>query len=498
MTLETGAWRRLHPAAMLGSSLRALPGAVAGMIGAFSALRDQGAMAILVALAVLLLVVLLTMLGWWRFRFLVGDGEITIERGVVSRQRRVIPFHRVRDVAIERRLLARLLGTARVRIETGGGAADEGDLEMVSLADAERLREHIRRSNLPVAARDAPVETATEPDGAVVYAMNLQRVLIAGLFNFSLLFIAVVFGALEWLQDLRLFDGYAWLRAEGMEGKGLRDAAGSVGASQVLALATAVVLLGVVSGIARTMAREFGFRLTAGAAGLRRRRGLLTLSEVLIPARRTEAARVERRWLSGLFGWRSLAFQTLGADPKEGGVQVAAPLADVGEVAAILMRAGFPALPPALPERPPPRALVRRCLPETFLLLVAAGAAAIRPELAPIVALPLVVGGLRVLAWRQSRHLIGPEATYISGGLLRRRLWIVPYAKVQTLAVTSGPLQRMLGLATLRIDTAGGSMSGGPTIADLPTDQAGALAEGLLVRFYAARSAVRQVTEQSP
>jgi hypothetical protein len=34
-----------------------------------------------------------------------------------------------------------------------------------------------------------------------------------------------------------------------------------------------LVLLGVVSGVLRTLARDFGFRLTVSAAGLRRRRG---------------------------------------------------------------------------------------------------------------------------------------------------------------------------------------------------------------------------------
>lgn len=495
---EAGAWRRLHPAAMLGQSLRALPGTVAGLVGSFTLVREQGAAAgLLIAALVLALVAGFTVLRWWRFRYRVGAREIAIERGVLGRQRRVIPFDRVRDVAIERKLLARLLGAARVRIETGGGSADEGDLEMIALAEAEQLREHIRRANraAPVPAADAaagPAQPAAEAEEAIVFAMDLRRVLTAGLFNFSLLFIVLLFGALQYLEDLRLLDLSDWAKAQ----RG-RDFSESVEPVAVGLVAAALLLLGLATGIARTAAREYGFRLTAGAQGLRRRRGLLTLSEVLIPARRTEAARIERRWFSGLFGWRSLAFQTLGADPKEGGVHAAAPLADDREVAAILGRAGFPAVPTAIPVRPPARALVRRCGPYLVAAALLAGLGAMRPPLAWLGLIPLVAAGGQALRWRGDRHWVGERALFTTAGLLKRSLWIIPFEKLQTLSISRGPLQRALGLATLRLDTAGAPLFGGPRVADLPAAAAEATARRLLLAFYARRAESRSVTEQS-
>lgn len=491
---EEGEWRRLHPAAMLGQSLRALPGTIAGLVGSFTIVREQGAAAgLLIAFLLLALVAGFTVLRWWRFRFRVGAREIAIERGVLGRQRRVIPFDRVRDVAIERKLLARLLGTARVRIETGGGSADEGDLEMIALAEAEQLREHIRRANraAPVPAADVAPPPA-EAEEAIVFAMDLPRVLTAGLFNFSLLFIALLFGALQYLEDLRLLDLSDWARAQ----RG-RDFSESVEPVAVALVAAALLLLGLATGVVRTVAREYGFRLTAGAQGLRRRRGLLTLSEVLIPARRTEAARIERRWFSGLFGWRSLAFQTLGADPKEGGVQAAAPLANDREVAAILGRAGFPAVPTAIPVRPPARALVRRCGPWLVAAVLLAGLGAIRPPLAWSGLIPLVLAGGQALRWRGDRHWVGERALFTTAGLLKRSLWIIPFEKLQTLGISRGPFQRALGLATLRLDTAGAPLFGGPRVADLPAAAAEAMARRLLLAFYARRAESRSVTEQS-
>jgi putative membrane protein len=94
------------------------------MVGAFTVLVQRSpALAVLIALGMLLVTVGGALLGWWRFTYEVREREIVIQRGLISRQRRVIPFDRVRDIAIERPLLARLVGTAKVRIETGGRRA---------------------------------------------------------------------------------------------------------------------------------------------------------------------------------------------------------------------------------------------------------------------------------------------------------------------------------------------------------------------------------------
>jgi putative membrane protein len=119
--------RRLHPISAVASSLKALPGAAIGMVGAFTVLvqRNPG-LAVLIVVGMLAAMLGGALISWWRFTYEVREREIVIQKGLLSRQRRVIPFDRVRDIAIERPLLARLAGTAKVRIETGGTKGDEG------------------------------------------------------------------------------------------------------------------------------------------------------------------------------------------------------------------------------------------------------------------------------------------------------------------------------------------------------------------------------------
>lgn len=488
MNGELAGPRRLHPISVVGTGLKSLPSAIIGMIGAMTVLiRTNPLLAVLIALLVLLTMIGGAVLSWWRFTYEVREREIVIERGVLSRQRRVIPFDRVRDIAIERPLLARLVGTAKVRIETGGAAKDEGVLDMIELEAAHALRDNIRRSNLlapsPAAA---PVEQEEAPPEPIIFAMATGRVLGSGLLNFSLIFVALAFGALQYLDDLNIIDIERVIRSG--EARGL---AGSFNLRTALMILVLLLLLGVVSGVLRTFARDHNFRLTAGPAGLRRRRGLFTLSEVLIPARRTEAARIDTGLLSGWLGWQSLAFQTLGADPKEGGVQVAAPFARPEEVATILRAAGFPQPPPGRLIRPPARALVRRC--GSWLLMAAAlgAAGAIWEEAWWAMPAPLLVAVLGFVSWRRAGHLLGQEALCISGGILTRRLWIIPYEKLQTLSTRRTPLERLLNLTSLVPDTAGAPLMGGADIEDLPTPAAEALSAQLLELFYGARGRLR-------
>jgi membrane protein YdbS with pleckstrin-like domain len=57
----------------------------------------------------------------------------------------------------------------------------------------------------------------------------------------------------------------------------------------------------------------------------------------------------------------------------------------------------------------------------------------------------------RVAAWGFAER---DEDLLVRRGILLRRLSVVPYGRMQYIDVTAGPLQRLLGLATVRMHTA--------------------------------------------
>jgi putative membrane protein len=479
--------RRLHPATLVSRTLRVVPEAAGGMAayGALIARADLGRVLMMVLLGVVVAGAA-AFLGWWRFRYGVGEREIVIESGVFSRKRRVIPYERVQDIAIEQRLLARLFGTARVRIETGGSAADEGNLDSISLADAHALRDVVRGRKAEDAA-PASRGAALDAEEPLLFAMDVGRVLFSGLFNFSIVFVAAIFAVLQNAEEIGL-----------LKPRDLALAAGDVPMRlwvlASLAMLGLLLLLGMAAGVLRTLARDYGFRLTRAAKGLRRRRGLFTLSETVIPIGRMQVARIESGLVARALGWHRLDFQTLGADARERGAQVAAPFARIEEVRPILAETGFPEpADEAGWARAPRRSVLRRA---AVPALAAAGVLAVallldRKAGIAAAALLLLLAAAAPLRWSRHRWSAGQGALFVAGGVLKRRVRIMPFGRVQAIEVVAGPLQRMLRLATLRVDTAGATGAAGVAIVDLDEGEAAVFAERLLGLFKERRQTER-------
>ena len=195
---------RLHPFSLLTS----LRGSIRGMWGMFAA---GGYFAVKGYWQLLLLMVALfsvasvgaAILRWLHFSFRVGEREIRIESGLLSRTHRSIPFDRIQDVTVEQGPVARLFGMARVRFETGasaGASEDDGSLAAIPLTRAGEIRDLVRASRglSPVKSADSVAAN----DEAPVFAMDLRRVLTLGLFNFSLALFAGLFGASQTVGDL--------------------------------------------------------------------------------------------------------------------------------------------------------------------------------------------------------------------------------------------------------------------------------------------------------
>jgi putative membrane protein len=494
VTLEAVADRRLHPATFAIRAIRSLPQYALGAPAIVGVTSDTGfAILLLVALGGLVAAIGTAWLFWKRFRYGVGANEIVIESGILHRQRRVIPFDRIQDIDIEQGPLARLFGTARVRIETGGAAKNEGSLDSVSLADARRLREVLRRGHAgagtPIAsALDDAGPTSAVADEPVLFSMSPRRVLLAGLFNFSLFYIAAIFGAAQYVEAIFGIDLWSLDWVDPARNLALR-------ASWLVSLfaGVALVAIGVLAGISRTVARDWNFRLSRTDSGLRRRRGLFTLSEVVIPFRRIQLALIQSGPIARSFGWFRLEFQTLNADAAKAGHQVAAPLGRMEEI--------LPILAQAHPAPPPPdaafvhvsiRHILRQAMRWALLLALPVAAAAIAwpPALALLLLLPFIAGAA-ALQWKHHRYCLAPDALYIRQGWFTRRLWILPYERIQSISVTRGPLQRRLRLATIAADTAGASLFRSPHIVNLPAPDAARIAARLLAEHKRARDGLR-------
>lgn len=465
--------RRLHPATMLIALIRGTPSTLLGVPALLAVAARADLWVVLAGTAAALITAgVACWIAWSRFTYALTPDAVVIESGLIGRNRRTIPYERVADVGIERRPLQRLFGLASVTLETGGAGADEGKLDSVSVAEAERLRDALRRRRATAGQHAPMIDIATVGAnvmsvGMPLFAMDMRRVLISGLFNFSLVWIAIGFGAFQYLaRPLGIDQDILW--------EAIAARAGSVRSLSVLAWAGAVAagavivaVVGVVAGLVRTTLRDHGFRLTDEGGRLRRVRGLFTRSEAIIPLPRVQLAAIDDGPLRRRFGWSRLRAQVLGGEGA-GGRQDLAPLARTTEIDSLLRvlrldRSEIEDMQPVARGHVW-RALLRKVGLPALLILAASVAAPAAPLASPLL-LPLL--GAALLERRNHRWRLSAGSLQIRRGVIGRTTWIVPVTRIQATTLQRGWLQRRLGLATVLVDVAGGGRSIGPAIHDL-------------------------------
>lgn len=405
-------------------------------------------------------------LQWTRLTYAVGDEDIRVESGLLSRAARSVPYERIQDVSLEQKLLPRLFGLVEVKFETGAGGGDDLKLAYLSEAEGERLRETVRalRDRRPVANGETEPEDAA-PEAETLFAMPPKRVLTFGLFEFSLAVLAVLGGLAQQFETVLPFDLWdldGWqerLAGPGQYLSGLGPLAQVIGV--VAAIATLSVV-GVATGLVRTALREWDFRLERTDRGLRRRRGLVTRTDLVMPVHRVQALRIGTGFIRRLFGWHSLKVVSLASDSGSSNHD-AAPFARMGEIAPIVGETGF-ALPPVDLDwqRPSGKAHFDGAMIDLAIMGTIAGVVAIFSPVQWAALVPLGFGVFAAMReaflWRFNRHALGSRQLYSRHGWFAPSTAIGARVKLQSVELAQGPLARWRGYADLHFGLAGGKL----------------------------------------
>ncbi|MFB0611803.1 PH domain-containing protein [Aurantiacibacter poecillastricola] len=503
-----GEWHRVHPLSMAVQMARTLASAVIPAVLVIYGSASNGpasaglswATPYLVPILVLIIAINLfgAWLGWVRLRYRVGENDVRMEQGILSRSARSVPYERIQDVSLEQKLVPRLLGLVEVKFETGAGGKEELRLAYVTEEQGETLRETVRALVEEENAEPAPLDAtdrAAEPAsvaserGELLFAMPPGRLFLYGLFNFSLVVFAVLIGTLQQFEAFLPFDVWGTIAsiASNETLTSAEEAFSSYSfAARVAAILYAlvsVIAIGMVSGVVRTFIQDWAFRLERTPKGFRRRRGLLTKTDVVMPIHRVQALIVKTGIIRRRFGWYGLSVISLAQDAKNANHEVA-PFARMEEIAPIAREAGF-ALPGEAVDwhRPSPdyrfdKALLSAgtCFAAALGFLLAKATLPPEAQGLGIGAAIMVVFGLAFAAqqlflWRFQRHGVDERFVYTRRNWLAPRTEIASRVKLQSVEVSQGPLSRWRGYASLKFGLAGGTFE----IPGLPLEEAYAI-----------------------
>ncbi len=490
---EPADWQRLHPAT-LALAIAGLGPKSLNLLPAVAALGFTGNWMWIVpaVLAFLLLSLVAAWFQWLRFRFLVGEDAVVIESGVFARQHRTIPFDRIQDVSIEQGLLARALGIAKVGFETGaGGKENDADLDAIGLDAAQALRTTIRahRSGTVAAPAAVSAEGVAADEDRLLFEMGPRRLLVAGLFNFSLAALAVVGAAMQFFDgllpfDFNIFNPMDW--ADIAEDYGLDQWLLAHRWIAGIGAAVSLLFIGFASGIVTMLFANWNFRLTREPRALRRTRGLTTRTDVAVPVRRVQAAILITGWFRRRFGWHELRLQSLASDGEKERDHQVVPFGRFAEIDPVLSEVAI--------ARAPEDAAWQRSHGIVALGGLVGAALAMTGGLVAIAfGQPLGAIGVAAGALLAAASLFGArfhrwadmgEQLAIRRGWWTPKTTLLPHASVQSVDIRTDFIQRPLGLATLVFGVPGGSALAAHEIPAIPM----ATARELRARILAARS----------
>ncbi|HEU4514782.1 MAG TPA: PH domain-containing protein, partial [Nocardioidaceae bacterium] len=335
--------------------------------------------------------------SWMRTKFWIEADELRVDTGVISRQSRRIRIDRLQGIDIVQPFVARLFGLAELRMDVAGGSSREGSLAYLPLGEARRLKDLLLTRRDQISGAPAP-----EEEGAPAVAPEPRPERLLGRVDLGTLIFSILLSAEA--VTLALVSG----------GLG----AAFVASGQWLGVSAMLpVILGFAIALFRRFSVNYNFTVSDTPAGTQVRRGLFELSSQTIALTRVQGVVVSEPLLWRRLGWARLDVSIAGygvvGDGEGPAPSTVLPVGDralVHELARHMLRG----LDPATVElRPVPRRA---------------------RWLSPV--------GYRFLRVGTSEQLVVSRQ-----GWFVRRTHVAPQARIQSVRVTQGPLQRRLGLA---------------------------------------------------
>jgi putative membrane protein len=452
-------WRHLHPLSPLLKGGIAFLAVLAYVVSQqadalFGANRDDPTQGHLGLAAVGVVVVLLAIIAgaWvsWRFsRFRVAETLIELRTGVLFRQHRQVRFDRIQAVDLGRPLLARLTGLSEVVVQSAGGKDSHLKLAFLTDAQAQQVREQLmalagrsdEATGSGLSDADFADLPAPGPVGDRVLAVPNARILQSVLYSGPGLAIVVAVPALVLSVALGVPEMVAWL------------------GPMTLAIGSAHL---------KRLTQECNFELVHQGDRLRIRHGLTDLRTTTVPLHRIQAIEVSQSLPWRLTGWWRIKVNVAGAGTGAGDAETQTVLMPVGHREEALRVLAL--VHPGIPRDAALAALEGQGPGEGFVTSTTRAR------------------HLDPLSWRRQGYAVLPDGLLTRRGAWYRAAQFVPHARIQSLKVEQGPVQRRRGVATVRIVSTVGPVS--PAVAHLDEPDATRLLNEQVVRSGRARQRV--------
>jgi putative membrane protein len=528
--LADGEWHRLHPATPLlrgGIALIAILGIVLNTLrerfiemfvgsGEYGSdpldwVMDEGyaGLALAVVAAGLLLFIGGFYLSWRMHTFRITDELVEVRSGILFRTNRRGRLDRIQGINIGRPFVARLLGAAKLEVNVAGQDANV-QLAYLSSSNADDLRRDILRLASGTQRADAAAAAARTGDGTGAAHFIDQRVseLLAPeldphaappesvvKISTGRLLGSILLGDTAIVLVIFIVASIVALAVTG---------------EALLLVGFLPAVIGMGSFLIGRFIKSLRYSIAGTSDGVRVGFGLLSTSNETLPPGRIHSIQVSQPVLWRPLGWWEMKVNRASKSSAQGAAgqqnTTILPVGNIDDVMRVLdlMLPGLVddtrpinAAEPIIDAVPAPAASTEPAAVEHVSGQVdVAGPPADSRELLRrglvsrggndgFVNSPRRAAPLRWFSWRRNGYAFAPATIVLRKGAIWRSLILVPQPRVQSVALTQGPLLRRFGLAAVTVHTVAGPI----------TARLGAVDSADALRFFAESS--RSVVESA-
>ncbi len=386
---------RLHPLSPIVRAGRVLVSLAAVVVYNLRSVHEFGRWLLPVAAGIFVLAVIGGYVSWAFRRYHIADGDVRVESGVLVRRSRRVRIDRLQAIDIVQPLFARALGLAELKLDMAGGEHGRVALAYLPLHEAQALRASLlaMAAGLDHRTPEAPEQALAKCSGGAIVGGALLST--PNLFGLAVVVAILVVAVVTRVPGL---------------------AAG---------LLAPVIAIG--AGVWREIQLHFGFSVADSPDGVRLRHGLFETRAQTVPPGRVQAIRIVQPLLWRPFGWVRLESNIAG---------YAGHRANEGEHHnSTLLAVG---------SRDQALLVLSRVLPGIDVDAV---------SLSRVPARAWVRSPLR---WWTFRAGADEHLFVTKSGWLTRSFVAIRHEKVQSVRLSVGPIERLLGLGTVELHSTKG------------------------------------------
>lgn len=414
---------------------------------------EKGSMAMMLGGGLLTLIVVVSFLQFWFFKFKTHSDKILINEGVFKKKHRSINFDRVQNINIVEPFYFKWFSLVTLQVETAGSGGNEANLAGIPAPLAEQLKQQALETK-KVSLDDTSLETSNISSELLATADTKDLVKYGltnnGMFWFFV-FIAPFAGAIDDVLE------------KGIGKENLEYAVNALGGGTqggvILVIAAVLLAIGlaVLFSILGSIFRFHNYQLTEVDKTIKRKGGLLSTHEESTKRRKIQALQCRTNFIGRWLKVENLVLkQASGQVNQENSSnslfviptrteQESDQLADI-----IFQQPRNYGEEKGINPRYHLKTLLVSLTPVVFIsLILGLNVSWYALTLIPVAAL-LFFPMIR-LRWKMYRYKIGDEFGFFQSGFLGFRKTEFSLFKAQRVVINQSPLQRKRNLATLVI-----------------------------------------------